>query len=290
LAYLVRERHALVKRLGLSLIPGVALTYFFFNTFFFIPSVFAYMSQFFFGVDRRMEQMTQGFPEHSIIFMEDWYQTGFIYIKPDLSNTRLFVRDMGKHNRLLMQYYPDWHFYRYSPKTERITSIKVNSEPSPVFLEGEGKLPIGDSSGEYAFTDYFASAKNELPSGREVMTFEAKGPGSYVAFRQFLFVDGDYLFQLRFATGPDRGKVKLSIDGWSCPEEADLYSAERDFMIWSPPSCQPIKLLRGQHRIRLEVSGKNETSEGHRVSLDWMLFEKVGAKAAAQDPEPTPEP
>ncbi|RJO74415.1 MAG: hypothetical protein C4523_00710 [Myxococcales bacterium] len=268
-----------VVRLMRGFIPAAALAYFAFNVFIFFPVTVETMGKFFFGVDRRVERMTEGFPEKSVVFMEDWYTAGFIFLRPGLPDTRLFVHDAGKMNRQMMQYYPDWHFFAYNPKEDRMQKVEPTSDPSPVFVEAEYKVPIGDSSGRYAHAEDYKTAAGAPASSKLVLSYEAQGKGEWVAFRQFIFKSGNYALSAQAPTGPDQGVMKLTVDGVVCAEAVDLYSPELDLKPLPLKRCAALDLLRGQHRIELVAVGRNSASTGWRLGLDWLQFDLVDLAA-----------
>lgn len=284
---LARTHHALVrwserfpdiaKRVMKSLVPALIIGYLLFTAVIFIPNAtYEILAKSFFNVDLRLGRIAYRIPKNSIIFLEDWYQIGFIFMRPDrLEDDRLYVHDMGRHNYQMMQYYPDRQFFKYSTKKDIITPLQPHTEPSPVFVEVEMKAPISDSSGEYAYTDAFTGDEKKQASGKLALTFLADAPDSYVGFQQFIFKDGHYNLQIRLATGPNKGQVRLSVDQRSSEETVDLYAKKPGFILWNPESLQNIELTRGRHRIVYTVTGKHSQSEGYNISVDYMLLELI---------------
>ena len=271
-AKLAERLSRIPARLLKALIPAVAATYFGFNTLFFFPTTVVVLSNFFFGVDSRMEHMANSFTEKSVIFLDrKLYQAAFIFMRPEMEEKRLYVLNLGKHNFQIMQYYPGWKFYRYNLEKDVLTPINdPMTRPSPIFLEAEYKLPISESSGEYADCEEYIAKDGRRASGKFILTFDAKGPGAYMSFDQFVFKSGRYDIILQLPTGPDRGEFSLSVDGRVCPGVVDLYSEVKSFTFLDLKNCGPFDLSRGKHKFTFKVCGKADASNGYRIGIDYV--------------------
>jgi len=255
-----------------AFVPAMGMAYFVFNLAFFIPSTDG-MLQNFYGVDRRYDRMTADLPEKSIIFVRYDYQAAFLYLSPGLPETHLFVLDLGKQNRQMMQYYPDWHFYTYNYDTKKLEKLEPDTDPSTVFVEAEYKFLSGDWSGEYLHPEVFIAGDGAKPSGEMVLSFDASGAGSFAAFEQYVFKDGNYDLDINFVTGPNRGRYELSIDGKVCADTVDLYSTTPGFLLWRPEACLPLNLNKGKHRFAFRTLGRNPASNSFSLGIDWMQLQ-----------------
>ncbi len=261
-------------RLLLAVVPAVALSYMLFNVVIFYPSTIGILNDFFFSVDRRLERLFNETEENSVIYLEKWYPAGFIYMRPGLAEGRIFVHDADAHNRLMMQYYPDRSFYHFSPGSNRLTPLPVDSAPSPIFMEAEYKTSPGISSGEYCFIENC----DDLPpdascSGDHALAFLSTGEGSFMEYHQFVFADGRYRLRLRFKGGPTHGIVSVRVNGESVGQALDTYAAAPRFFLFEADA--PISFSRGLQVFRIELVGKNTESQNYHMGLDWMTLERV---------------
>jgi len=274
LCKLADNKGAVLAKIMRSAIPALAFSYMVFNSFFFIPTAtYQILSKSFFNVDSRIEKFSHEIPEKSIIFMDDWYQTCFIFMRPGDTSNKLCAKDLGKHNTQLMQYYPDWHYFKYNVKQDKLSKMNVKVDPTPVFIEPEFKIPAHDTYGGYAHLEDWLTNKNSKASGGSILAFDAKGEGSFVAFQQYIFKDGNYKVNVNLATGDNYGKVKLYIDETDCGSPIDLYSKEQGIIATTFQNCNNVPLIYGKHRFRFEVDGKNDNSSGYKIGIDWMLLD-----------------
>lgn len=261
------------RRLLAGVIPIVGISYIFFNALIFLPyAAHEILSKTFFSVDSRLARVTQDIPENSVIFLKDWYQMGFFIMRPGLPEPRVFVQDLGtKHNRLLMQYYPDWNYYSYAAASDTLSPIKRRVAPSPVFVEMEWKILNGINSGHWDHAERYTSDSGEKASNDLVLFYEAREPGDWTGFDQFLFVEGYYTLRLVLPTGPDMGRFSLKVGEQTCGE-VDGYSPQRGLTNWEP-ECGELFLTRGHHRFTLSVTGKHPDASGYRIGADLMTLE-----------------
>lgn len=264
----------IVSRLAQSFIPALALGYVLFNCVFYMPTAtYQILSKAFFNVDARIDKLTHKIPEKSIIFMEDWYQACFIVMRPDDKEKRLCARDLGKHNTQIMQYYPDWHYFRYNVEKDQLTPLTADPAPVPVFIEPEWKIPAPDASGGYAHVEKWDLNNKFKASGNAILALNANYAGAHVAFNQMIFEEGNYQVNLRFAKDRNYGKVKLYIDDIDCGKAVDLYAEEAEIFSTEYENCKDIHLAKGKHKFRFEVTGKNPKSSGYKIGVDFMVLD-----------------
>jgi hypothetical protein len=270
------RRGGFARRATAVAIPGIVLSYLVFNVFIFLPYAgYEILANSFFSVDSRLARVEKDIPHKSVIFLQDWYQMGFIIMRPGLPNERLFVQDLGKkHNLLMMQYYPDWSYFTYTAADDNLTPIRRKVRPSPVFVELEWKILNGLNSGQWTHYENFTAANGDKASNQRALVYDAANPGDWTGFDQMIFADGLYRVQLTVTTGPDRGKMALSINGQDCGEPVDTYSPEPGLIVWQPEGCGDIALSRGLNRFVLKATGKNPASSGYRIGGDLMTLEK----------------
>ena len=262
-----------------ALVPGVVLAYTLFNAVLFWPQMMTLLGTAFFSMDARLDKVKAQIKAPAVVFVENWYQTCFRQLAPGKWDDILYVNDLEKENRQMMQFYPTYNYYHYNPQKHSLTQIKGDSNPDMIFVEAEKKTPIWDTSHEFAYEDRLAPKPDEL-SGGAVLSLKAKGSGSHMAFRQFIFKPGRYTLTARFLSGPKAPIIRLSA-GMRPLAEIDLYAEKPGLLTYTLPAAQAIALERGQVRLAFTVLGKNAAGQGYDLSLDWLRLDRQNAPAAS---------
>jgi len=267
----------MAKRAINSVIAAFVVAFVVFNVYFFFAGTIGLRSELFSGIDAISNRMQHHFPEKSVVFMERFYFTGFSFMTPDWEeNSILLVQDMGRQNRQMMQFYPDWNFFSYDPvgdKARRLEKDEIDTSTDSIFLEGESKVPIMFSSGEYSFTWFLKEDDYDMEtSGEKLFQFVANGTDSWASFDQFVFDEGDYRIKARYLAQDQAGDCRLEIDGQVLTPQMNGYSAKKKLLDWQ--SNDTIHLTRGQHRFTIRITGKDARSTNHRISIDYMEIVK----------------
>ncbi len=267
-----------------SVVPAIGGAYFAFNLIFFFPALIGILGATFFGVDSRLEKLVHGFPEKSIIVLKEWYEVGFVLMGPDPAPTRYFIHDLGEeHTRQFAQYYPDWKVFRYNAIQDKTEELHPDRHPSPVYFEMEYKIPVVDSSGEFAMVEDFGPSKGRIGKTAKIMTLTAERSNSYFAVKQFVFEKGDYRMEMQMPAGPGRGRMQIRIDDHVCPEIVDQYARTNRLLRLSPSVCGVFPLDRGPHRIEFRVMGKRPDSAGYWIGADWVRLIRLERNEGGND-------
>ena len=133
--------------------------------------------------------------------------------------------------------------------------------PTTVLLETES-LTIAASSGDPASNFNDAALSNGAGS-----TYDANASGDYVTYSGNVPTAGTYTVYVRVRKWDSRGIFQLQIDGTNQGTAYDGYSATLDHQ---EVNLGAKTLTAGSHQFRFNVTGKNATSTGYRVVLDYI--------------------
>jgi hypothetical protein len=147
-----------------------------------------------------------------------------------------------------------------------------------------------------------ASVVRDLFWSKDVLLFEAEGPGSRLEVPFEVPDDGDYEVYTQLAQGPDYGAYTVLLDGKppTAPPlehepgadvrpqtQVDGYAVETyvgaDYQVGWP------RLTKGRHALAYVCLGRNAASSGYNLGVDDIVLARTGAKAwaaAAQVREP----
>jgi hypothetical protein len=144
-----------------------------------------------------------------------------------------------------------------------------------------------------------ASVQKEVFWSKDILFFEASGPGAKVTVPFDVDEDGSYELIALLAHAPDYGNYVASIDGKSAAERGDLehepgantgvadqmqlyhtelYVAEDHLVGW-------LKLGKGRHELTLECVGKNSASAAHYLGMDSLILSRVAERPPEQNVE-----
>jgi hypothetical protein len=146
-----------------------------------------------------------------------------------------------------------------------------------------------------------ASLVNELFWSKDVLAFEAEGPGSRIEIPFDVPEDGNYEVYTQVALGPEYGLYTILLDG-KPPRAPDLehepgadvlvkdrfdgYAPETyvgyDYQVGWP------RLEKGRHSLTFVCLGKHAESSGHRLGVDNIILAKTGPDAWASGSKASP--
>ncbi len=146
-----------------------------------------------------------------------------------------------------------------------------------------------------------ASLVKELFWSKDVLAFEAEGPGSRIEVPFDVPEDGDYEVYTQIAQGPEYGMYTVLLDGKppQAPElehepGADVLVKDRfdgyapetyvgyDYQVGWP------RLSRGRHRLTFVCLGKSSESSGYRLAVDNIILARTGTEAWASASKTAP--
>jgi hypothetical protein len=139
-----------------------------------------------------------------------------------------------------------------------------------------------------------ASVEKDLFWSKDVLLFEAEGPGSSIEIPFDVSEVGDYELYTQIALGPEYGMYTVLLDGKppQAPElehepGADVLVKDRfdgyapetyvghDYQVGWP------RLQKGRHSLTFACLGKHPDSSGHRLGVDNVVLARTGAESWA---------
>ncbi|MFE7491162.1 ricin-type beta-trefoil lectin domain protein, partial [Kitasatospora sp. NPDC057541] len=166
---------------------------------------------------------------------------------------------------------------------------QVNGQTTPVSVTSEAeKLP---QLGATVPVQIDNNCCGLIWSGGAHLSVRATAAGGYVALRVSVPEEGDYLLSGQQTRYNDHGIVQFAIDGQNLGQPIDQYSADPAVAPYSVGT--PVHLTRGDHELKLTVTGTNTASTGARyhAGLDTVTLTKttvnptllVGTSVVARD-------
>lgn len=177
--------------------------------------------------------------------------------------------------------------------------VAADQPPVPY---GSARLPQGNATQievESALPDVRAekgkaSVVRDLFWSKDVILFEAEGPGSRIEVPFDVPEDGDYEVYTQLAQGSDYGTYTVLLDGKTptAPQlehepgadvrpqtQVDGYAVETyvgaDYQVGWP------RLTKGRHTLTYVCLGRNAASTGYDLGVDDIVLARTGAKAWA---------
>jgi hypothetical protein len=152
---------------------------------------------------------------------------------------------------------------------------QLEAEASPADVRGEkGKV----------------SVSKELFWGKDVLLFEAEGPGARVEVPFVVDESGLYELSTQVAQAPDYGQYEILVDGQAAaPNElehepgADIRQQNRfdgyawDTYVGLDRQLGWRKLDKGRHTLTFVCTGRNPASSGFTLGVDNVILARVGA-------------
>jgi hypothetical protein len=168
---------------------------------------------------------------------------------------------------------------------------------------GSRRLPLGNARqieveqhvAEVTADRGKTSVQPEVFWSKDLLFFEAAGPGSSLTVPFDVPEDGRYELVAQLAHAPDYGIYTVELDGQSAassaalehepganmgdnrhvdPYHSEIYVAEDHLIGWAT-------LTRGRHTLRFVCAGKNSASSAFNLGIDTLILAKIGASDAA---------
>ncbi len=274
---LTKGAQGLAGRMSRAIVPSLGIMFVSFNLFFFLPEVFSTLGNRFFGVDASLRKEGLGIETPAVVHVPAFYAIGFALMTPTPPWPVVYVRDLGPiSNRLMRQYYPDRHIYRFDLDRWEMIEEKDRPSRSTVRLEFETEIPPSKIHHGYAFRGADPSVREPLVNGpRRSLMLQSRAPDAWMEVEQYIFEDGLYNVRLAYDRGPGHGIWSVTVDGQPLFPSVDGYM---EVEAGSPMKIQtktPIRLDRKRHTLRIQSIGKNPVSKGYDIAVDWIEFTRI---------------
>lgn len=176
---------------------------------------------------------------------------------------------------------------------------------------GDERLPLGNAI-QIAVEDYLAEVKTvkgkvsvqrEVDWGRDLLFFEAEGPGSRIDIPLDIPSTGRYEILARIAQAPDYGNYFALLDGK--PMNLDSREAQTSEIPTTGPAVfqnylpelyvaieRPLgwlQLEKGRHTLTFVCSGRDGRSAGFYLGVNDVVLERI-PDIASMAPEAVPQP
>jgi hypothetical protein len=193
----------------------------------------------------------------------------------------------------------------FGERTDLISSVAFwyqqgVAEGLPPLPYGAARLPQGNalqievdrSPGEARALRGQLTVVPEMFWGKDVLMFEAEGPGARLEVPFEVPAEGDHEVTADLARGPDYGIYSVLLDG-KAPvspvlehEPGAEVLAQTQFDGYAPETYvgapMPVgwpNLTKGRHTLTFVCLGKREASAGHRLGIDSVVLVRTGAEA-----------
>lgn len=180
----------------------------------------------------------------------------------------------------------------------------------PAVPYGARRLPMGNARQievEQRSSDAVAergkiSVQPEVFWSKDLLFFEAEGPGSSITIPFDVPDDGRYELVAQLAHAPDYGIYTVELDGQSTASSAalehepganmgdkgridpyfsEIYVAEDHLIGWA-------SLKRGRHTLRFVCVGKNSASSAFNLGIDTLVLARLPETTSTERPLPGP--
>lgn len=186
----------------------------------------------------------------------------------------------------------------------------VNEDlPEPPY--GDARLPLGnaqqiaveDSLAEVTSEKGKASVQREVDWGKDLLFFDAEGPGSRINVPLDIPEKGRYEIVARIAQAPDYGDYYALLDGKPTnldnrkPETSEIPSTGPEVFHNYLPEIyvavdRPLGWLdleKGRHTLSFICVGRDGRSSGYNLGINDVVLERISSRAAAvQSTPPSP--
>lgn len=140
----------------------------------------------------------------------------------------------------------------------------IEAEEIPFVEVNEGKISVQEMTG-------FAS--DRWSGGKQVFCSQGK-PGSQIRINMKVDKAGRYDLVGAFTMAPDYAVIRVQLDAAVTRQEIDLYNAP-DVISTGPLALGQQHLEPGAHLVIVEITGKNPSSQGTLVGIDYLQLVPV---------------
>ncbi len=163
--------------------------------------------------------------------------------------------------------------YKAVPVKDRTFYVKVERTHVAGAIEGEG-LKVSNKTGGSVTTQGMEIFTGGKWSGDQHLWWTDAKPGDKMNLDVPVHKAGRYTVLVRMTKAPDYGIVQLYLDDKKVGQPIDLYNAT--VVPTGEISLGTMDLFVGEHKLTVEIVGKNEKSTGYLFGLDYVKL--VSAK------------
>ncbi|MEV6976777.1 ricin-type beta-trefoil lectin domain protein [Kitasatospora sp. NPDC093806] len=159
------------------------------------------------------------------------------------------------------------------PVYRALLTEQVNGQSTPVTVTWEAeKLP---QLGATAPVQIDRNCCGLTWSGGAHLGVRATAAGGYDVMRVSVPEEGDYQLSGQLTKNSDHGIVQFAIDNQNLGQPIDTYSA--DPVVAPYATSQTVRLARGDHELKVTITGTNSASSGERyhTGLDTVTLTKT---------------
>jgi cysteine-rich repeat protein len=165
--------------------------------------------------------------------------------------------------------------FKVTGKADESTAYKMGLDAATLFVSGLGRFEAEASSPTVSKNDSQSSVSTSEASGGQVNVASLNAIGDYLRYTVDVEAPNDYLVVLRIRKGPNQGRCQVTLDGVSLGE-IDGYAQAKTYAV--VPLISENIAAKGNHVINLAVTGKNASSSGYGISVDWIELQAAGSK------------
>ena len=165
--------------------------------------------------------------------------------------------------------------FQVTGKADESTDYKMGLDAAALLVSGAGRFEAETSSPVVSKKDSQSSLSDSDASGQSVNVASLNAVGDFLRYTLAVKSPGDYLVVLRVRKGPNQGKFQVSLNDVSVGD-IDGYAPANEYAV--VPLISEHIAAKGNHKINLAVTGKNATSSGYGISVDWIELQAAGSK------------
>ena len=139
-----------------------------------------------------------------------------------------------------------------------------------IVVQAEGTVWRDFSAVQSPRSTYYAD--NKAATGNRYIQTDATKVGDFVEMDIYVETDFTCNVILRGQKRPDRGQVKLLVNGQSLDGVWDQYGETNEWFRFEDHSFGRTRLQAGRNTFRLECVGKNRASRGYVISADQITL------------------
>jgi cysteine-rich repeat protein len=165
--------------------------------------------------------------------------------------------------------------FQVTGKADESTAYKMGLDTVSLVVSGLGRFEAEALNPVVSKNDSQSSVSDSQASGRLVNVASLNAIGDYLRYTVDVKASNDYLVVVRVRKGPNQGKYQVTLDDVPVGE-IDGYAQTKEYAV-VPLISETIAAI-GKHKINLAVTGKNASSSGYGISVDYIELQAAGSK------------